>query len=269
MSRAIRLIQSSVEEGETVEVAYSGGKDSDIILRLVQESGVKYRAIYKCTTIDPPGTIAHCLENGVEILRPRLSFFQMVARKGQPSRLRRFCCKYLKEYKVLDKAVIGVRSAESISRMKRYKEPVACRSYSRKEYVQHIFPILDWTIDDEVAFIGSRGIVLHPLYYRADGSLDLTARLGCIGCPMASGRRRVAEFEKYPGFVRLYVRAIRKYIDAHPDSKMAKTYNEYEAFVHDLFFFRKGEWRAFYGDSLFGQRPDCKRLLEERFNIKL
>ena len=44
-------------------------------------AGVKYRAIYKNTTIDPPGTIKHCKDNGVEIVRPKLSFFKLVEKK--------------------------------------------------------------------------------------------------------------------------------------------------------------------------------------------
>lgn len=49
VNRAIRLIISAVGE-EQVEVSYSGGKDSDVILELAKMSGVKYRAIYKNTT---------------------------------------------------------------------------------------------------------------------------------------------------------------------------------------------------------------------------
>lgn len=65
------MIISAVGENQ-VEVSYSGGKDSDVILELAKMSGVKYRAIYKNTTIDPPGTIAHCVENGVEIMKPTI-----------------------------------------------------------------------------------------------------------------------------------------------------------------------------------------------------
>ena len=57
IDRAVKLLRSiPLAEGEAVEVSYSGGKDSDVILQLVKESGIKYRAIYKNTTIDPPGT---------------------------------------------------------------------------------------------------------------------------------------------------------------------------------------------------------------------
>lgn len=96
---AIKLYRSIPEDGP-LEISYSGGKDSDVILRLAQMSGVKHEAIYKNTTIDPPGTIAHCKENGVTILPPRMTFFQLVENKGIPTRRARFCCEVLKEYKV-------------------------------------------------------------------------------------------------------------------------------------------------------------------------
>jgi len=58
--RAVALIKSmALPNGEPIEVAYSGGKDSDVILELTRMAGIPYRAIYKNTTIDPPGTIRH------------------------------------------------------------------------------------------------------------------------------------------------------------------------------------------------------------------
>ena len=64
IARAIKLIQAAgkvaKEHGQPLEICYSGGKDSDVILELAKMSGVDYRAIYKNTTIDPPGTILTC-----------------------------------------------------------------------------------------------------------------------------------------------------------------------------------------------------------------
>lgn len=69
VNQAIKLIQSASkvakEHGQPLEVGYSGGKDSDVILELVRMANVPYRAIYKNTTIDPPWTISHALEMGV------------------------------------------------------------------------------------------------------------------------------------------------------------------------------------------------------------
>ena len=52
--QALTLIKSL--DGLEPELAYSGGKDSDVILALAQMSGIKFHPIYKMTTIDPPGT---------------------------------------------------------------------------------------------------------------------------------------------------------------------------------------------------------------------
>lgn len=151
--RLLQAIQKSHHD-DTIEVAYSGGKDSDVILQLAKEAGINYRAIYKNTTIDPPGTIAHVRAMGVEVLQPKHSFFQLVEQKGMPSRVRRFCCKQLKEYKVLDVVVMGVRRAESAKRAERYKEPTECRYYgSKKMHVEAIYPILEWSNDDVRDFI--------------------------------------------------------------------------------------------------------------------
>ena len=70
VDRAIRLLQSIPQDGD-IEVSYSGGKDSDVILELTKMAGIPYRAIYKATTIDPKGTIAHAREMGAEVIRPK------------------------------------------------------------------------------------------------------------------------------------------------------------------------------------------------------
>ena len=174
VKQSIKLLQSVQKryDGE-IEIAYSGGKDSDVILQLAKEAGIKYIAIYKNTTIDPPGTLQHVREMNVEILRAKDSFFHLVAQKGFPSRLSRFCCEKLKEYKVHDKSVIGVRKAESRKRNERYNEPTQCRYYgSKKEenHVELIYPILDWTDEDVRDFIIDRKLKLAPIYYNSGGA---------------------------------------------------------------------------------------------------
>lgn len=177
IDRSIRLLQSVQKgyDGE-IEVAYSGGKDSDVILQLAKEAGIRYWAIYKNTTIDPPGTIAHVKRMGVEIRRPKRSFFQIIAQKGIPNRFNRFCCSELKEYKILDKCIIGVRKEESAKRNTLYNEPTACHWYGKKtekNHVEHIYPILDWTSEDVLAFIKDRKIQLAPIYYESGGGKSI------------------------------------------------------------------------------------------------
>lgn len=173
IDRAIRLLQGVQNgyDGE-IEVAYSGGKDSDVILQLAKEAGIRFRAIYRNTTIDPPGTIVHVGRMGAEILRPKETFFQLVAKKGFPNRFSRFCCEKLKEYKVMDKCIMGVRKSESSKRNERYNEPTECLFYGRKteaNHVEAIYPILDWTDNDVLAFIEDRHLTLAPVYYTSRG----------------------------------------------------------------------------------------------------
>lgn len=155
------------EVNQPVEIAYSGGKDSDVILELAKMAGINYRAIYKNTTIDPPYTIKHCKSKGVEIMQPKMTFFELVRKRGIPTRRARFCCEVLKEYKILDYVVLGIRRTESSARAKRYLEPEKCRVYNKHEKCRQYFPILEWTDDDVVEFVKVRNITCHPLYYDA------------------------------------------------------------------------------------------------------
>ena len=187
--KLLKTVAQTIEE--PIELCYSGGKDSDVILALAKMAGINYRAIYKNTTIDPPGTIKHCRENGVEIVYPKKSFFQIIQQKGYPSRFVRFCCSELKEYKILNNAIQGIRRRESYKRAERYKDPIFCRMYSKKEHVNVILPILDWTNEDVKEFATSENIQFHPLYYNDDGVFCASRRLGCIGCPLQTKKNRI------------------------------------------------------------------------------
>ena len=270
IDRSIKLLQGVANGYDgVIEVAYSGGKDSDVILQLAKESGINYRAIYRNTTIDPPGTIAHVRKMGAEVLQPKASFFQLITKYGLPNRFNRFCCKYLKEYKVLDKCIMGVRKAESVKRMARYSEPTECRWYGAKKeenHVEAIYPILEWTDEDVRDFILDRKMTLAPIYY--NGGVDLSQRLGCMCCPMASVKKRVAYFKQHPRMVKAYLRAAQKYRDTHPNVKTMKKYdNVYEWVARDIFYPKEKEWQNAC-NTLFG-KPDFKVFLEQQFGIDL
>lgn len=269
---SIKLLRSiqAAHQSEVIEVAYSGGKDSDVILQLAKESGINYQAIYKNTTIDPPGTIKHAEEMGCTIMHPRrYTFRQLIELKGMPSRFRRFCCDELKEYKVRDVSVIGVRREESRKRSNRYQEPTQCRLYgSKKEYVEAVYPILEWTTQDVADFLQDRGIKCAPVYYDEKGVFHPERRLGCMCCPMVSKNKRIAEFKKYKGMVKFYIRAQQKFIDSHPNSKLAKNHvSAIDFFVRDVFCENEGEFNLIKS-GIFG-KPDFKKILEDYFDIKL
>lgn len=275
VERAIKLIQSAgkiaKEHEQPLEICYSGGKDSDVILELAKMAGVEYRAIYKNTTIDPPGTIAHVKANGVEMLQPKITFSQLMAKKGFPSRVARFCCRVLKEYKVLDYAVLGIRRDESRARTQRYKEPEVCRVYNAKEKCRQYLPILDWTENDVAEFIKERSIKCHPLYYDNEGNFHVERRLGCMGCPIASRRKRILNFKEHPNMIKMYCRQGEIYRKNHPDSPNNRMFNTvYDWLVFTLYCDSLQEFMEKFGNTIFGNDAiDTKIFLEQQFNITL
>ena len=268
VERAIRLLQSIPQDGD-IELSYSGGKDSDVILELAKMAGIPYRAIYKATTIDPPGTIAHAKEMGAEVIRPKKAFFQLVSKSGFPSRFQRFCCSVLKEDKICDRAIQGIRRSESRKRAEKYKEPEVCRVYSAKEKVKVYLPILEWTDQDVAEFIKERNIKCHPLYY-SGGQFDVTKRLGCMGCPLASRNKRIQFFKENPKWLKAWIRAGQKRYtsEAYQNGNAKHKFKDaFEAMGYMLFCDNMDEFKE-KTYTLFGEF-DWKEFLEKEFNIDM
>ena len=265
---AIKLLQSIPQDGD-IELSYSGGKDSDVILELAKMAGIPYRAIYKATTIDPPGTIAHAREMGAEVVRPQKTFFQLVSEFGYPNRFQRFCCSVLKEYKICDRAVQGIRRSESRKRAEKYKEPEVCRVYSAKEKVKVYLPILEWTDEDVAEFIKERNIKCHPLYYQG-GQFDVTQRLGCMGCPLASRKKRIQFFKENPKWLKAWIRAGQKWYisEKYQNGKAKHKFKDaFEAMGYMLFCDNMDEFKE-KTYTLFGEF-DWKEFLQKEFNIDM
>ena len=264
---AIKLLRSIPQDGP-IELSYSGGKDSDVILELAKMSGIPFEAIYKNTTIDPPGTIAHCRENGVKVIHPKTSFLKLVESRGMPSRFTRFCCAELKEYKIYDRAIQGIRRAESTKRAARYKEPEYCRTYRKGEKVRIYLPILEWNNEDVERFITDRKIKCAPIYYDADGTFHVDRRLGCIGCPMATEWKRREDYRKHPGLLKAQIKATKVFWDNHPHSSIHRHYGSvYDKFYGELFYHSMREYIDDNEGLIFPR--DTKAILENYFKIDL
>lgn len=268
VDRAIRLLQSIPQDGD-IEVSYSSGKDSDVILELAKMAGIPYRAIYKATSIDPPQTIAHAREMGAEVIYPKKTFFHLISEKGFPSRLSRWCCSVLKEYKVCDRAIQGIRRNESRKRAERYKEPEVCRVYSAKEKVKVYLPILEWTDQDIAEFIKERNIKCHPIYYRG-GQFDVTQRLGCMGCPLVSRKKRLQFFKENPRWLKAWIRAGQKRYTSEAyknGSAKHKFKDAFEAMGYQLYCDNMEQFKE-KTYSLFGEF-DWKEFLQNEFKIDM
>lgn len=272
---AIKLLQAAEKmaekKGQPVEICYSGGKDSDVILELAKMAGIKYRAIYKNTTIDQPGTIAHVKEMGVEVMQPKKNFFTLVALNGFPTRMRRMCCKYLKEYKVLDYNVVGVRRSESVKRAQLYHEPERCRTYHNGSKARQYMPILEWSDKDVADFLKERNIKCAPCYYDEQGNFHIERRLGCMACCLKSRRLRLEDLHAHPNMVKAYIRAGQKFFDKYPQSSNAKRFggDVYKWFCMDLFCDNMADFEMKFGKNMFDEGLDCKQFLMDYFKIQL
>lgn len=267
---AIKLLRSIPQDGP-IEISYSGGKDSDVILRLAQMAGIPHEAIYKQTSIDPPGTTAHAKAMGATIIRPKKTFLQLVEERGLPTRFYRFCCRELKEYKIHDRAVQGIRRCESVKRLKRYKEPEECRVYSKTQKVRVYLPILEWTDEDVAMFIDEQKITCAPIYYDKNGRFCVDRRLGCIACPLQSRKKLIESYKTYPKFLREEIKAVGKYQTSKPEVTSAIRFgNPYNQLFYHIFCDSMEEYKNFIGGGLFPENAiDAKKYLENYFKIEL
>lgn len=195
-------------------VLFSGGKDSQCVLELTKMAGVKYTADFNNTTIEFPENIRFIKDYYPEVTihQPKLSFVQMCIKNHcLPNRFRRFCCKELKEtFGTSRLCVTGVRRAESSKRAKRAEVTEWLGSKVKDEYeakeLEHkcingvdkiiVNPIIDWSDRDVWQFIKQRNLPRNPCY-------EFSHRVGCVMCPMATPKKRIAESLRYPSYVKM------------------------------------------------------------------
>jgi len=192
------------EPPEGYYVAFSGGKDSMVILDLVKRSGCKYDAHMNLTSVDPPELLQFVREHypDVELHRPELTMFQLIEKRGYyPMSKQKFCCATLKERGGSGRLVItGIRKAESSRRAKRSMFEIS-RNDATKRMI-HI--IIDWKEKDVWDYIRTLKLPYCKLY-------DMGfKRIGCIGCPEAYYKERQRQFRLYPNHKKAYIEAMRR-----------------------------------------------------------
>jgi len=222
--QAIRIIKEH-EPQEGYHVAFSGGKDSTVVYDLVKGSSVKYQVYFCCTTVDPPELLRFIRKEYPEViwLRPKLSMYQLIIKKGLPIRTSRFCCEHLKEYAGNNETIItGIRWEESNSRK--------CRDFYEKDNRKekwYVNPIIDWEEWEVWEYIEKNNLPSCELY-------DSQSRIGCIGCPMQYYKQRQRELNRYPRYKRMYLKAIRKRMEKGFFGKFKDEYDVYEWWVGNI-----------------------------------
>lgn len=227
--------------GKPLVCTYSGGKDSDVMLELFRRSGIPFEVHNSHTTADAPQTVRHIRkvfksleEKGIkcEIEMPKykgehITMWKLIPLKLMPpTRQVRYCCQVLKETGCANRYIAtGVRWAESRQRKEREEFEKIGETKANKEKFTSIMlmndndanrrmnelcmqknkmvvnPIIDWKDSDIWEFINSEHIETCELY---KCGYD---RVGCIGCPLASKKRREKEMYDFPKYKQAYIRA--------------------------------------------------------------
>lgn len=204
-------------------LAFSGGKDSQVLYHLAVMGGVKFKAHMNLTSVDPPEVIRFVKQYypEVELIKPKMSIYDMAKKKGcLPTQKVRWCCKEFKEMSGAGKVtLIGIRREESSRRAKRNEVEMDKHKFSGSfdQWSEHrekmvtcvggkdkilVSPILHWTSRDVWEFLNSNGIPHCSLYDKG------YKRIGCILCPMSGHKLKVREIRDFPHVKTNWIKAI-------------------------------------------------------------
>lgn len=225
-------------------ITYSGGKDSDVLLRLAENSGIPFEVSHSLTTADAPETVRHVRdtfrrmeEKGVKCVidahvQPdgsRLTMWNLIPKHlAPPTRIVRYCCAVLKEGDGKGRFIAtGVRWAESVRRKNsRGLIEVSNRDKNKRLILMDdndetrmqfencqmkgrrvVNPIIGWGNKEVWDYAETEKICMNPLYGCGH------TRVGCIGCPLASKRVRIEEFIIWPKYKQSYIRAFDRMLE--------------------------------------------------------
>lgn len=86
-------------------------------------------------------------------------------------------------------------------------------------------------------------------------------------CPMIYYKRRIQEFKEHPNMIIAYLKAGKKYLESHPDTKASQDNSDvYEYFYRHVCVKTDKKFRM-DRDNMFG-KPNYKELLEQIFEMK-
>lgn len=219
VKKIVKAYEKYRKKLDIFHVAFSGGKDSAVLLELVKkalprdsfvvifgDTGMEFPDTYKAVEI----TQQQCENDGTPFYISRSHFEPEESWKlfGPPARVLRWCCSVHKSapqtlkireltrknnYVGLD--FVGVRAHESVARSKYDYE-----NFGKKQKGQYSYnPILEWTSAEVWLYIFMNKIYVNEAYKKGN------SRAGCLFCPMGGGKGDFLQYASYSEEVGKYI----------------------------------------------------------------
>lgn len=223
VKKIVAIYEKYNERLDCFHVAFSGGKDSCVLLDLVKKALPQgsFVVVFGDTGMEFPDTYVVIRQTQQQCNAEQIPFYvakshldpkESWALFGPPSRVLRWCCSVHKstpqtlklrevtgnaDYTGL--AFVGVRAEESSTRAEYEYE-----SYGKKQKGQYSHnSILEWTSAEVWLYICANNITINNAYKKG------SARVGCICCPMGGGKASFMERANYPNYSESFLRQIR------------------------------------------------------------
>lgn len=228
VKKIIKEYEKFMTKLDIFHVAFSGGKDSIVLLNLVKNALPKgsFVVIFGDTGMEFPDTYKaveyikeQCEKEGIHFYTAHSHFEPKDSWSvfGPPARVLRWCCSVhkstpqtlkIREITGKDNYVgmdfVGVRSQESISRSKYDYE-----NFGKKQKGQYSYnPILEWTSAEVWLYIYANNIYINEAYKKGN------SRAGCLLCPMGNGLSDFFRYRSYRENIDEYIERIMESYDA-------------------------------------------------------
>lgn len=213
--RTKELYDESIGRCDIAYIAFSGGKDSVVLLDICHRVlPLSVPVVFSDTDMELPDT--YQVVDAVKSLYPEREFITARAETpalenwkvfGPPSRTIRWCCsvhkstpalmtlkKRLHKTALKVMAFVGVRGDESHSRSFYEDTSDGVKNASQLNRM----PILDWGSHELWLYIFANRLVVNEAYKKG------IARVGCIACPDSAARYMWFAKEVYPQLIRKY-----------------------------------------------------------------
>ena len=231
IKRIYNIYSEHRDKVDVFYVAFSGGKDSIVVLDLVQKAlpHSDFKVLFGDTRMEFPDTYEviekvkeWCSREDIEFLHASsiLSPAETWELFGPPSQRIRWCCsvhkttpQILELRETINKAnfrgmaFTGVRGDESAARSKYHD--VNLGEKIRGQYNTH--PILNWNSAEIFLYTYAHNLIINEAYKKGNG------RVGCLVCPMATDKNIFFKEQSYGAFTAPYLNAIANAYSASYD----------------------------------------------------